>query len=43
MPQVLKIAENLVNEVIGSFKPENRELLRTMLDDIYTKLKNKNL
>jgi DNA-binding MarR family transcriptional regulator len=43
MPQVLKIAENLVNEVIGSFKPENRKLLRTMLDDIYTKLKNKNL
>jgi hypothetical protein len=38
MPQVLKIADNLINEALYGIEIENQELLRTMLDKIYTNI-----
>jgi DNA-binding MarR family transcriptional regulator len=36
MPQVLKIADNLINEALNGIEIDNQELLLTMLDKIYT-------
>ena len=41
MPQVLKIAENLINEALSGLDIENQELLRTILNKIYINLENK--
>lgn len=41
MPQVLKIAEEQLNEAMNGISPKNRELLRTMLDKIFTNIEQK--
>lgn len=41
MPKALKIAEEQLNEAMAGIKPKDRELLRSMLDKIYTNLEKK--
>lgn len=41
MPQILKIADKVTAEALNNIDTEDRELLRTMLDNIYTNLETK--
>lgn len=41
MPQVISIADGLIAEALSDIEPDKRELLKIMLDKIYTNL-NKN-
>ncbi len=38
MPKVIHIADGLIAEALSGIEPDNRELLKTMLDKIYTNL-----
>ncbi|MCC8173867.1 MAG: MarR family transcriptional regulator [Odoribacter sp.] len=41
MPQVLEIADSVMNEALNGIETENRELLRVMLDKLYMNLEKK--
>lgn len=41
MPQVLKIADTVIEEAMNGIQPDHQEYLRTALDKIYTNLENK--
>ena len=42
MPVVLRIAEKTIEKAFTGIKKEQQDLLRIMLDEIYTNLENKN-
>ena len=41
MPKVIDIADNLIDEALSGIEPDNRELLKIMLDKIYMNLAKK--